>query len=307
MSHKYNIFLSLFQYGLKSFSLTRHLKIKAISIHNLELLPLGVIIKLFFRIKLVYLPHELETEKSGSLPLLNLFYRFIEKFFIIFADYTVTVSKPIEDWYRNNYSLKNIATIRNVPNLNQLNTDYDVEDLRKKFKISEDEPLYIYQGLLSSGRGISLLTKTFEAAKKNIVFMGHGDLSLDIKNIKKKYINYLEPVKMEKICAQTSKADIGVHINEDESLSYKFSLPNKFFEYIHSGIPIIVSPNMEYLAKIIDENNLGWVVSPENLEELIKKINIKDCEILRTNIEKFAKEAIYENDAKIFKNIYMTQ
>ena len=122
-----------------------------------------------------------------------------------------------------------------------------------------------------------MLIESFKRAKKRIVFMGHGDLADEVINEKSKYIHYLAPVEASRICSQTAKADVGVHINQDFSLSYKYSLPNKFFEYLHAGLPIIVSSNMEYLADLVSRYNIGWVVDPENLVNFLLDLNQREC------------------------------
>ena len=83
------IMLSLIKYGMYAILLTKKLNISHISIHNLQLLPLGVFLKLIFKLNLVYLPHELETEKSGLSSITRLIYRIVEKSTINFVNFTV--------------------------------------------------------------------------------------------------------------------------------------------------------------------------------------------------------------------------
>lgn len=298
------IAFSLVQYGLFACHLCYKLRAGIISIHNLPLLPLGCLIKLVFRTKLVYLPHELETERSGVRGILKYLLKITEKLFIGYADHTVTVCSPISDWYRNAYQLKNVHTVRNAPNSIQLSKTHEVTNLRDKFNITDEDITYIYQGLISNGRGISLVIESFKKAKKHIVFMGHGDLIEKVTQDESRYINYLAPVPAYKICAQTCKADVGIHVNQDKSLSYKYSLPNKFFEYMHSGIPIIVSSNMELLSDLVRSNNLGWVIDPEDLSELLAELEKKDIADKIPSVLDYASSAIYELDAKVFNLVY---
>ena len=70
----------------------------------------------------------------------------------------------------------------------------------------------------------------------------------------------------------TSSADIGLALIKPLSISYKYALPNKLFEYAIAGIPCLASnlPNMIYY---INRFNLGKTVSPYNVTEQIKAIN----------------------------------
>ena len=300
------ILMSLLQYAAYSFRMCQKLKVDYVSIHNLPLLPLGCIIKLLFKVRLIYLPHELETERSGVRGFFKSIFKISERFCIRQVNHTVTVCAPISNWYLDSYQLDNIYTVRNVPAKKQLVRCNDVIDIRRDSDISAEDIVFIYQGLLSEGRGITLLIESFKRAKKKIVFMGHGDLTDEIVNEKSKYIRYLAPVEASKICSQTAKADVGVHINQDCSLSYKYSLPNKFFEYLHAGLPIIVSPNMEYLADLVVRYNLGWVVDPENLVAFLVDLKQSECIEKRESIAEYAAHAIYENDAKVFESIYVS-
>ncbi len=53
-----------------------------------------------------------------------------------------------------------------------------------------------------------------------------------------KLISKVTPNELQKL---TPLADIGLSIEEDYSLSYKFALPNKLFDYIQAKVPVLVS------------------------------------------------------------------
>jgi glycosyltransferase involved in cell wall biosynthesis len=53
-----------------------------------------------------------------------------------------------------------------------------------------------------------------------------------------------------------SSADFGICLIEDISLSDRFCLPNKLFEYIFSGLPVIAS-NLPDMRKLILEYDVG--------------------------------------------------
>ena len=63
---------------------------------------LGVIFKFIYKMRLVYLPHELETQKSGKSKLYKLLTSAIEFFFIKFSDSVITVCPPITNWCLKN-------------------------------------------------------------------------------------------------------------------------------------------------------------------------------------------------------------
>ena len=70
----------------------------------------------------------------------------------------------------------------------------------------------------------------------------------------------------------TSSADIGIALIKPLSISYRYALPNKLFEYAAAGIPSLASnlPNMQYYIK---KYNLGKTVCPDQLGAQILAIN----------------------------------
>jgi glycosyltransferase involved in cell wall biosynthesis len=149
------------------------------------------------------------------------------------------------------------------------------------FKIRGDDILFIYQGGLSKGRGIQIILDAFTKVnrKKHIVFMGRGPLEEVIKEYEKQFsnIHLHPPVKPEEVLRYTSSADIGVSLIENTCLSYYYSLPNKVFEYLLSGVPMIVSDFPE-MGQFVDENNCGWKVSVDSgaFVKLIETISHED-------------------------------
>ena len=86
---------------------------------------------------------------------------------------------------------------------------------------------------------------------------------------------------------------------------YFFPKWNKFFEYMHAGIPILVSRSLEYLARIVDTNNLGWVIDNQNLEDFIEKTGMEELKSKTKNIELYSRDKYWETDAECFKKIYV--
>ena len=104
--------------------------------------------------------------------------------------------------------------------------------------------------------------------------MGFGD-DVDIVKMssqKNTNIHFHQAVSQSEITNVTSSADVGLCLIKNDSLSYEFCLPNKVFEYIHSGIPIL-SSNFTELSELILSNNFGWVTNP-NLEDIYKQISL---------------------------------
>ncbi|CAL7963037.1 Glycosyl transferase, group 1 family protein [Gammaproteobacteria bacterium] len=258
-------------------------KVSCINCHSVSVLPICVLLKWSNRCKLVYDPHELETETISSRGLRKKMVKLVEKKLIPFADAVIVVSGSIAEWYKNTYQLKNVFVVRNVPKKpNAVTTPSD--DLKARLHMRHDSILFLYNGMLSEGRGIELLLKIFSSLitpDKHIVFLGYGPLEQNVRSYSENYqnIHYCSAVSPEKVIDFIRRADVGLSIIENVCLSYKYCLPNKLFEYLLSGIPVIVS-NFPDMVEIVEKYNCGWRVdvSEISIAALINSITYSEIQ-----------------------------
>jgi glycosyltransferase involved in cell wall biosynthesis len=175
----------------------------------------------------------------------------------------VVVGDEIAKWYRTTYGLSNVHIVKNVPycQRGKLNR---TSRLREFAGVGDSDILFLYQGLLDQGRGINLLLNAFRDAPqdRHIVFMGYGALVESAKAFAQQYpnIHFHPAVPPEDLPEYTSSADVGLSIIENVSLSYYYCVPNKIFEYLTCGVPMIVSDFPE-MAALVDTEKCGWKVS----------------------------------------------
>lgn len=238
---------------------------KIIHCNDVSPLPSALIIKLFTNSKIIYDAHELESKKNGIDPLSSILVFWFEKIAWSKIDYLITVSDSIREWYIKNYGLKESEIIYNSPILNnskELNPNY----LREKFKINNNKKIFIYIGILYPSRGIRFVIDAFLNQKDNvIVFLGDGPLKDEIINLSKRSnsnIFYHEPIEHYKVTALAKTSDYGICLIANASLSDYFSLPNKLFEYIFSGLPIIAS-NFPEIDRVLKNTKTGLCVELE--------------------------------------------
>ncbi len=283
---------------------------KFISVHYVKDLPLGYFASILCGARLIYLPHELETERTGLSGIRKKYDQLIESIFIRPVAHTVVVCDPIAEWYRNRYSLNNIHVVRNAPE--RLSVERNRGEnacFRHRFSIPESAVVFIYQGMFGAGRGTDQLIDIFEKLdhkSAHLVLMGFGSASM-IQRISTsvcKNIHFQPSVPRDLIFSYTSGADVGLIFSEANSLSYQLSLPNKYFEYIHAGIPVIVSDNLTYLASIIAQHQIGWSVKFESLHSFVSSFSLDDRAALKSRISECCMHAYWEQDAAIYHSIY---
>ena len=272
--------------------------------NDLNTLPIGVIVKKIYNkdVKIVYDAHEHETERIQIKGFIKRLTKILEKKCIKYTDRVITVSDSISDEYVKLYKINKPVVVLNAPPFIEFTNKADI--FRDVFNIKKEQIIFLYQGMLNQGRGIEIILDAFKIisnkthalnGKVVIVFMGLGELGNFIKKFAQKYDNiYFHPaVPPNVILNYTNSADFGISLIEDVSLSYKYCLPNKMFEYVMAEIPVIVS-NLYEMKKLVIQNKIGCVSKENTSESLISAIR----EIINMNFQEL------KNNTKNFKTIY---
>ncbi len=156
--------------------------------------------------------------------------------FIPKCDLCFSVNRELAEILSKKYK-NEFYVVKSVPSLRQI----DVVE-----KKSNVPPVIIYQGVLNKGRGLEEAIEAVNNLKQKVIFKiaGEGDLSKELRaltqmlnvNDRVKFLGWLSPNELKQ---ETQKADIGLNLLSGTSLNYKYSLANKFFDYIHAGVPSI--------------------------------------------------------------------
>lgn len=278
-----------------------------INAHSLAVLPLCAFVHKVRGGRLIYDTHELETEVIKSRGLTRPFLKLVERALIRRADAVSVVNTEIAEWYTDAYAIAPPFVVQNAPERQQPNVH--VAGIRQRLHIPSDAIVFIYQGLFSEGRGLRSLIEVFgrQPAHKHVIFLGYGPLASEIKNASQQYANihHHEAVPIEALPSLTREADVGLSVIEKACLSYYLCLPNKLFEYISAGIPVIGS-NFPVMSRVIRELGCGWVVNPDfqSMQQLISSITRGEIEEKRTAAALNSSRASWSNEVPELMRMY---
>jgi glycosyltransferase involved in cell wall biosynthesis len=187
--------------------------------------------------------------------------------------FTFTVNDSIADWYEKAYGVRPLV-VRNIPNKNIVLRELT----RKEVHLPENKKIVLLQGAgINVHRGAEEMVEAMKFLNEVILLIiGGGDVIHVLKEMVEKndldgkviFVGKLPP---DELRAWTRLADIGVTLDKDTNINYRFSLPNKIFDYIHAGIPVLASDLVE-VKKIVETYNVGKITPDHNPEKLAKII-----------------------------------
>jgi len=285
----------------------RKTPLRVIHCHDLEPLPIAARLKRLTGAKLVYDAHELETERVTSKGIRQALARLVEQRFIPQVDAMITVSPSIREWYRQRFPGVTVTLVRNIPHLPEV--QLVPEPLRERLGVQGKALLFIYLGGLGRGRGIEIALETFSDVRvpHHVLFMGSGPLrdKIDAVSNHCSRIHYLPPVPPSQVLAYAAGADVGLCLIEDVCLSYRYCLPNKLFESLLAGLPVLAS-DLPDLACVVHSHNCGWLVSnePTTIVNFLINLSREDVERVRDELPKRVKALRWENEAEQLLGLY---
>ncbi|MFT6847434.1 MAG: glycosyltransferase involved in cell wall biosynthesis [Cryomorphaceae bacterium] len=273
--------------------------------NDLDTLPANWLVSLIKRKPLIYDSHEYFTEvpEIQHKPRVKKVWRFFEKKCIGRAEVVITVSPSIANLLKETYQLDEVLTVRNVP---MGSTDLP---LATKTELGFDENRFM---LLLQGAGINmnrggeeLVEAMKHIEKADLVIIGSGDALPDLKRMANEFdlndkISFLPRMPYEEMMRYTSAADLGFSLDKDGNLNYRFSLPNKIFDYAMAGLPMVTS-DLPEVAAFVKGNEIGHVlteVTPKEISMQVNQLlsNPSRLELLKNKASKMSAELSWEKE-----------
>lgn len=277
--HRYLMF---YEFEKRSVSLLKGKRSEIYHSHDLNTLRTASKLSSLHGSKLVYDSHELyldrnRSKKAGLLKR-GVIKRF-EKGLVRKCNVVITVNESIAEILERRYGIEGVSVVMNTPPMQFFSSTTGDYDLRKILNIRDEQKIAIYVGSIQYNRGIENLLRSLQYLEEfHLVLMGYGDERLlqdldeiaEELNLTERYSKF-GPVHPELVPQYTSSADIGVAPILNSCLSYYLCSPNKVFEYMHAGIPVVASDFPE-LKKVVLGEGIGDVFDPEDPEDIARSL-----------------------------------
>ena len=224
---------------------------------------------------LVYDSHEyfLGAPELESRPWVQRLWRGVERYGIPRTDFRVTVNQSIADQYAREYG-STWDVVRNVPLAAELPWDADGEwsgpddrkrALRAELGLPVDRVLWILQGAgINVDRGAEeLVEAAIRCPEVELLVVGSGDaipqLQRQVAAQGRSNVRFVGRVPREELQRYTAAADLGFSLDKPKSQNYRWSLPNKLFDYFQAGLPVVASDLVE-VARVLRATEAGCVL-----------------------------------------------
>jgi glycosyltransferase involved in cell wall biosynthesis len=299
------------EYNIRLFLLLAFQKVDILVANDLDTLLANYLSTLFRKRKLVYDSHEYFTGVPEIInrPFVKASWERIEKWIFPKLKVIYTVNESIAKLYRDQYG-KEIKVIRNVSNKLELSAKKNREELG----LPLDKKIIIMQGAgINIDRGAEEAVQAMQYVDDAIfLIIGSGDMIDFLKemvtelHLNKKVV-ILGKLPFKEMIQYTQVADLGLTLDKDTNINYRYSLPNKVFDYIQAGIPVLAS-NLVEVANVVRSYQVGDIVESHDPIAIAKKITemLDDSKkaVWKENLKIAAEELCWEKESLKLKEIY---
>jgi glycosyltransferase involved in cell wall biosynthesis len=235
--------------------------------HDAAMLLPGIVGARLTGARLVYDSHELATGvpyRDGSWAR---FVAAIERLAVPRAALVVTVSDGIGERLQERYRLARRPTV--VRNACALPSGAPDGRLRRELGIG-DAGLVLHQGATARDRGGDVLVAAMrDVPDAHLVLLGDEGEPGSADELRRlarvagvaERVHFRPGVPLEHLLALTAEADVGVSLLQDTCENHRLALPNKVFEYVAAGVPVVTS-DLPETRRLVREHGIGWTVDP---------------------------------------------
>jgi glycosyltransferase involved in cell wall biosynthesis len=283
--------------------------------NDLDTLLPNYLVSVIKRVPLVYDSHEYfigvpELEHNAAA---RRFWTVLERLVFPRLDHVVTVNDSIARLYEKQYR-NQVRVVRNIPEMPLYQPGKVRLQIRAELNLPEKTRLVILQGAgINVDRGAEeAVMAMHHVPDALLLIIGGGDVFEKLRQMVRDEgledrVLLKDKMPFDRLIRYTMAADLGLTLDKPSNLNYKYSLPNKLFDYIHARIPILASP-VEEVRKIILQYQIGAMIDdydPAHIGAMIRRmLSDKDQQATwKANLEKAAHDLSWSAEEKKLLNI----
>ena len=299
------------EFNIRLFLYLMSSKVDLIVSNDLDTLPAAYMAAMLRGKRLIYDTHEYYTEMPELVhrPVIQKIWRVLEDYFFPRLTDILTVNCSIARLYGDKYH-KTVHVSRNIP------STFAPERLKSRTELGlpEDKRILILQGTgINIERGAEEAVLAMEYLENTVLLVvGSGDVFPTLHKLIEEHglqekVIFKPKMPFAELRQYTMNSDLGLAIDKDTNLNYHFSLPNKLFDYIHSGIPTLSSGLIE-LKQIIDQYDIGYYIQnhePKHIASVIHCIFSDEARylVVKGNTAKAKEELCWEKEEKVLMGV----
>jgi len=299
----------------RTYKLLRRSRIDFVHANDLITLPAAVPLAKRTGAQLIYDAHELYPEVSTLSRLEATVWRLLERPLIKRADRVMTVCDSIARELVFRYQVRLPVVLLNCPPRSVRTGHGNHELLRLKAGLNDNpEPIVLYQGGFAPNRGLPALVGAAGLWRHGVlVLMGWGKLEEELRAMiadqgLSERVVITGPVGQSDLLDFTAGADVGVIPYEPIGLNNTYTMPNKLFEYIAAGLPIVAT-DLPELRRVLHGDGLGLTfetVSPTAIAATVDRVldNQALRAEMRTNLLRVQARYTWESQVPVLLELY---
>lgn len=226
----------------------------------------------------------------------------------------LTVSPSIAGWLQQHYRLAETPTlVRNIPTARPTPAP-EAGRLRELAGLGPDARVVAYTGSITTGRGLEETVDALALLDEDVhlVLLGYGAPRYLTRLFQRaratdvaRRMHLVGSVPSGQVPQTLADADVAVVYVRPICLSYRYSLPNKLFESIHAGLPIVAA-DLPDTAEVVRRHGVGEVFdarTPADLAAAIRAV-LADPGHYRLAAVVAARELTWEHEADRMLALY---
>lgn len=252
--------------------------------HDLTGLPAALEASRLHGGRLVYDSHEIFLESGANVKRpawVRRWFGRLERRWAARTEALVTVNRSLAEDLGRRLAPRRTVVLYNTPaRWEEQETRRDL--IREALAIPPGDPIALYHGGFSAHRGLEELGQAIlEPGLEHVhaVFLGYGSLRpwLDREAADPRYggrFHVLDAVSPEELVPWVASADVGVMAIQPSTLNHRLSTPNKLFECLAAGTPVVASDFPEMRRIVLDDPDgpLGEVCDPTSVAAIAAAI-----------------------------------